>query len=48
VLDPFAIFKHIAFVWTWWRKRVGTKWLIAGMGVSTIAVAILGCRETYG
>lgn len=32
----------------WWQRKLGTKGLIAALAASTLAVLILGCRETYG
>jgi hypothetical protein len=47
-MDPFAPLKMIAMAWAWWTRRIGVKWVIVLTGAATLAVAILGCRETYG
>jgi hypothetical protein len=47
-MDPFALLKLPLCALAWWQRRVGTKWLVVGLAASTLAVLILGCRETYG
>lgn len=47
-MDPFVLIKPVLMALAWWRARIGTKSLVALTVLSTIAVAIAGCHETYG
>jgi len=47
MLDYFPPFRLVAYAWKFWRQWVSAKWLIAGMGLSTLAVLVYSCQEKY-
>jgi hypothetical protein len=46
-VDPFAPVKLVLMAWAWWVRRIGVKSVLVLASLSTLAVMILGCRETY-
>jgi hypothetical protein len=46
-VNIFLIVRLAVRLYGWWVQRLGVKWLLILTGLSTLAVLILGCRETY-
>jgi hypothetical protein len=46
-VDPFIPIKLILIATRFWLRVIGPKWLIGLTALSTFAVLILGCTETY-
>jgi len=45
MLDPFMLLKLPLMAMRFWLRVVGPKWIIAGMGASTLGVLLYACSE---
>lgn len=45
-LDPFVAIKLFLFVYGFWTRRFGKKFVLGGMAVSTLVVLLLIARDS--
>lgn len=48
VMDPFLLFKYIAFLFATAVRILGRKWVVRGLAVSTALTTLLIIKDSLG